>query len=262
MEWYRKSVELRAIDRSSKDDKYFRLREVNSTRIQILLRESLDELVDSDTPHSILKFKIQCNSALPSSNRRNHDVSEIMEKKVSSLFFIIYARVIYRDYEDLRSLNVLRWLISSCFQLYYLHYSSTASSLTMSSFHLFHKIKYTKWFFFLLAHCCLVRSLKWISYEWKIFHKTTTTMMRSKSKQTKQSQECWWFMEIEKSESESCMRAFFTSSFTFAHCRVLMLRWSKEHFQLFPFIFCFLNSLECSASHEFFTWENPPWYSS
>jgi hypothetical protein len=70
----RKSVELRAIDRSSKDDKYFRLREVNSTRIQIILRESLDELVDSDTPHSILKFKIQCNSAMPSSNRRNHDV--------------------------------------------------------------------------------------------------------------------------------------------------------------------------------------------
>jgi hypothetical protein len=47
---------------------------VNSTRIQIVLKESLDELVDSDTPHNILKFKIQCNSAVQS-NRRNHDVS-------------------------------------------------------------------------------------------------------------------------------------------------------------------------------------------
>lgn len=34
----------------------------------------MDELVDSDTPHNILKFKIQCNSAVQS-NRRNHDVS-------------------------------------------------------------------------------------------------------------------------------------------------------------------------------------------
>lgn len=68
----RKSIELRGIDRSSKDDKYFRIRELNSSRIQIILKESLDELVDNDTPHNILKFKIQCNSAL--GNRRNHDV--------------------------------------------------------------------------------------------------------------------------------------------------------------------------------------------
>lgn len=69
----RKSIELRGIDRSSKDDKYFRLREVNSSRVQILLKESLDDLVDSDSPHNLLKFKIQCNGASPS-NRRNHDV--------------------------------------------------------------------------------------------------------------------------------------------------------------------------------------------
>jgi hypothetical protein len=68
----RKSVELRGMDRSSIDDKYFRIREVNSTRIQIVLKESLDELVDNDTPRNILKFRIQCNSG---SNRRNHDVS-------------------------------------------------------------------------------------------------------------------------------------------------------------------------------------------
>lgn len=59
------------MDRSSKEDKYFRIREVNSTRIQIVLQESLDELVDSDSPHNILKFRIQCTSG---SNRRNHDV--------------------------------------------------------------------------------------------------------------------------------------------------------------------------------------------
>lgn len=68
----RKSIELRGIDRSSKDDKYFRIREVNSSRIQILLKESLNELVDSDSPHNILKFKIQCNGQ--GNRRNNHDV--------------------------------------------------------------------------------------------------------------------------------------------------------------------------------------------
>lgn len=67
----RKSVELRGMDRSSIDDKYFRIREVNSTRIQIVLKESLDELVDNESPRNILKFRIQCTSG---SNRRNHDV--------------------------------------------------------------------------------------------------------------------------------------------------------------------------------------------
>jgi hypothetical protein len=72
------------MERSSKDDKYFRIREVNSTRIQIVLKESLDELVDSDLPHNILKFKIQCNSG---SNRRNHDVS--VQKLKGSLFMAV-----------------------------------------------------------------------------------------------------------------------------------------------------------------------------
>lgn len=80
----RKSIELRGIDRSSKDDRYFRVREVNSTRIQIVLRESLDDLVDNDTPHNILKFKIQCNSA-GLTNRRNHDVSGITKVSEHSL---------------------------------------------------------------------------------------------------------------------------------------------------------------------------------
>lgn len=70
----RKSIELRAIDRSTDDHKYFRIHEVNGTTIQIILSQTLDDLVDSDAPQNVLKFKIQCNSAVHS-NRRNHDVS-------------------------------------------------------------------------------------------------------------------------------------------------------------------------------------------
>ncbi|CAO1442494.1 unnamed protein product [Diamesa serratosioi] len=73
----RKSIELRAIDRSS-DDKYFRIREINSSTIAIHLERSLDELVDNDTPQNILKFKIQCNSMISNSNSKNHDISYLM----------------------------------------------------------------------------------------------------------------------------------------------------------------------------------------
>lgn len=73
-----KSIELRAIDRSS-DDKYFRIREINSSTIAIDLARSLDELVDNDTPQNILKFKIQCNSMISNSNSKNHDVSSCGE---------------------------------------------------------------------------------------------------------------------------------------------------------------------------------------
>lgn len=70
----RKSIELRAIDRSSGDDhKYFRIHELNGTTIQIILSQTLDDLVDNDNPQNVLKFKIQCNSAIHG-NRRNHDV--------------------------------------------------------------------------------------------------------------------------------------------------------------------------------------------
>lgn len=50
------------------DDKYFRIREINTTTIQILLSKSLEDLVDSDVPQNILKFKIQCNTLVTNSN--------------------------------------------------------------------------------------------------------------------------------------------------------------------------------------------------
>lgn len=55
------------------DDKYFRIKELNATTIQILLTKSLNDLVDSDAPQNILKFKLQCVSLV--SNNRNDDVS-------------------------------------------------------------------------------------------------------------------------------------------------------------------------------------------
>lgn len=61
------------MDRSG-DQNYFRLRDVNSTTIQVLLDKSLEDLVDRDTPQNLLKFKILCSS----SNSHNEEQSSFM----------------------------------------------------------------------------------------------------------------------------------------------------------------------------------------
>lgn len=58
----------------SGDQNYFRLRDVNSTTIQVLLDRSLEDLVDRDTPQNLLKFKIHCSSA----NSRNEEQASFM----------------------------------------------------------------------------------------------------------------------------------------------------------------------------------------
>lgn len=69
----RNSIVLKGMDRGG-DQNYFRLRETNSTTIQVLLEKSLEDLVDRDTPQNLLKFKIHCSSA----NSRNEDQSSFM----------------------------------------------------------------------------------------------------------------------------------------------------------------------------------------
>lgn len=69
----RNSVVLKGMERSG-DQSYFRLRELNSTTIQVLLDKSLEDLVDRDTPQNLLKFKILCSSA----NSRNEEQSSFM----------------------------------------------------------------------------------------------------------------------------------------------------------------------------------------
>lgn len=59
---HRNSVILKGMERSG-DQSYFRLRDVNSTTIQVLLEKSLEDLVDRDVPQNLLKFKIMCSSA-------------------------------------------------------------------------------------------------------------------------------------------------------------------------------------------------------
>lgn len=56
------------------DQSYFRLRDVNSTTIQVVLDKSLEDLVDRDTPQNLLKFKIMCTS----SSARNEEQSSYM----------------------------------------------------------------------------------------------------------------------------------------------------------------------------------------
>lgn len=56
----RQRVILRNSD-SIGDRRYFKLKDINNTHIQVLLDKSIDDLVDRDVPQNILKFKIECS---------------------------------------------------------------------------------------------------------------------------------------------------------------------------------------------------------
>lgn len=57
----RDRIKIKGIDRSH-DHKYFKLREINETYVQVLLEKSIDDLVDRDSPQNLLKFRIECAS--------------------------------------------------------------------------------------------------------------------------------------------------------------------------------------------------------
>lgn len=57
----RDRIKIKGIDRSH-DHKYFKLREINATYVQVLLDKSIDDLVDRDVPQNLLKFRIECAS--------------------------------------------------------------------------------------------------------------------------------------------------------------------------------------------------------
>ncbi|KAK5650009.1 hypothetical protein RI129_001038 [Pyrocoelia pectoralis] len=56
----RRNLKLSAVDRSD-DVHYFTYREVNSTTISLVLARSLDDLVDTENPQNVLKFKLICD---------------------------------------------------------------------------------------------------------------------------------------------------------------------------------------------------------
>ncbi|XP_065073124.1 cadherin-89D isoform X2 [Ochlerotatus camptorhynchus] len=56
----RNSILIARTDNSS-DGEYFKLKEVNTTVVSVILNRSLDQLVDSDNPQSILKFSVFCS---------------------------------------------------------------------------------------------------------------------------------------------------------------------------------------------------------
>lgn len=58
----RKSVIIKGTNENKEDVRYFKLKTVNETNIQVLLDESIDDLVDRDVPQNVLKFKIECMS--------------------------------------------------------------------------------------------------------------------------------------------------------------------------------------------------------
>lgn len=55
----RSSITIRGMERSN-DHKYFRVHELNSTAVQVVLEKSLEDLVDRDVPQNLLKFRIVC----------------------------------------------------------------------------------------------------------------------------------------------------------------------------------------------------------
>lgn len=58
----RKSVIIKGTNENKDDVRYFKLKTVNETNIQVLLDRSIDDLVDRDVPQNVLKFKIECMS--------------------------------------------------------------------------------------------------------------------------------------------------------------------------------------------------------
>lgn len=58
----RKSIFLKGTNENPDDVRYFKLKSVNETNVQVLLDRSIDDLVDRDVPQNVLKFKIECMS--------------------------------------------------------------------------------------------------------------------------------------------------------------------------------------------------------
>ncbi|XP_031334592.1 cadherin-89D isoform X1 [Photinus pyralis] len=56
----RRNLNLSSIDRND-DVHYFTYRELNETTIALVLARSLDDLVDTDSPQNVLKFKLVCD---------------------------------------------------------------------------------------------------------------------------------------------------------------------------------------------------------
>ncbi|XP_058060753.1 cadherin-89D [Anopheles bellator] len=57
---------------NSSDYEYFKLKEINSTVVSVILNRSLDSLVDSPDPQSILKFSVFCSGTSASSMKQDN----------------------------------------------------------------------------------------------------------------------------------------------------------------------------------------------
>lgn len=56
----RRNLKLQAIDKND-DVHYFTYKDLNRTTISLLLARSLDDLVDTESPQNVLKFKLVCD---------------------------------------------------------------------------------------------------------------------------------------------------------------------------------------------------------
>uniref|UniRef100_A0A182UBN4 Uncharacterized protein n=1 Tax=Anopheles melas TaxID=34690 RepID=A0A182UBN4_9DIPT len=60
---------------NSSDYEYFKLKEINSTVVSVILNRSLDGLVDSDDPQSILKFSVFCSGTSATSAKQDNGIT-------------------------------------------------------------------------------------------------------------------------------------------------------------------------------------------
>ncbi|KAJ1529702.1 hypothetical protein ONE63_006456 [Megalurothrips usitatus] len=56
----RRNLSLRPVDKAD-DARYFAVRDVNGSAVSIVLSRTLEDLVDSDSPHNVLKFRLVCD---------------------------------------------------------------------------------------------------------------------------------------------------------------------------------------------------------
>lgn len=68
----RKTIILKSTNEHPDDVRYFKIKSVNETNVQVLLDRSIDDLVDRDVPQNVLKFKIECMSKSGRATETSH----------------------------------------------------------------------------------------------------------------------------------------------------------------------------------------------
>lgn len=89
----RSSIKIKGVDRTL-DYRFFKIKEINETYVQVLLDKSLNDLVDRDVPQNLLKFKIECASREGQSEEVCLYIHTFVFQKIFFFFYVadIFSR--------------------------------------------------------------------------------------------------------------------------------------------------------------------------